>query len=86
MDARLHPGLEPEVGSSLEYKYSVTRGATKAAWYSPCKRWSLGGASARSVGEKGIWVVGWVFGRGFSGCKSGNGVELGSHGEILLGR
>ena len=49
----MHPGLELEVGSSLEYKYSVTRGDAKAAWYIPCVRWSLGGASASIVGEKG---------------------------------
>ena len=59
-------GLESEVGSSLEYKYSVTCGFTKAAWYSPCVRWGLVGASTRSMGGKVRWVVGWVCGRMFS--------------------
>ena len=72
--------------SRLEYEYSVTCGAAKTAWYCLCVRWSLGGASARSVGKKGIWVVGWVFGRGLSGCKSGNGVELWSYDINLIGQ
>ena len=44
--------MEPEVGSSLEYKYSVTRGAAKAAWYSPHVRRSLGEATTSSLGGK----------------------------------
>ena len=53
---------------SLEYRYSVTHEAAKAAWYSPYVRWSLGGAIARSAGGKRRWVVVWVFGRVFYGC------------------
>ena len=52
MDASLNPLIYPEVGSSLEYEYSVTRGAAKAAWYSPCVRWILGGEIAMIVGGK----------------------------------
>ena len=59
----LRPGLDPEVGSSLEYEYSVTHGDAKAAWYSPWVGRSLGGVSARILGGKVIWVVGWVCGR-----------------------
>ena len=59
-------GMDPEVGSSLEYKYSVTHGTAKAAWYSPCVRQSLGGASERSLGWKVSWEVGWMCGRMFS--------------------
>ena len=36
LDARLHPGLDPEVGTSLDDEYSVTRVATEVTWYSPC--------------------------------------------------
>ena len=32
LDARLHPGLYPEVGSSLDDKYSVTHVTTKVDW------------------------------------------------------
>ena len=64
-----HPGLDSEVGSSLEYEYSVTHGAAKAAWYSPCVRRSLGGVSGRNLGGKVRWVVGWVCGRMFSWCE-----------------
>ena len=32
LDAQLHPGLDPEVGSSLADEYSVTRVATEVAW------------------------------------------------------
>ena len=53
------------MGSSIEYDYSVTCVAAKADWYIPGMRWSRGGASARSNGER-IWpLVGWVCGRGF---------------------
>ena len=64
-----HTGLDPEVGSSLEYKYSVTRGAANAPWYSPCVRRSLGWVSARSLGKKVRWVVGWLCGRMFYWCE-----------------
>ena len=64
-----HPGLDTEVGSSLEYEYSVTHGAAKAVWYSPCVRRSLGGVSGRNLGGKVRWVVGWVCGRMFSWCE-----------------
>ena len=47
-----HPGLDPEVGSSLEYEYIVTHVAQKTAWYSPCVRRSLGGVNGRSLGGK----------------------------------
>ena len=67
LDAQLHPGLEPEVGYSLDDKYSVTCVATEVAWYSPCVMWSRGGASGRSDGGRLEWVVGWVSGRGFVG-------------------
>ena len=72
--------------SSLEYEYSVTRGATKEAWNSQYVRWSLGGAITSNVGGKGRWLVGWLCGTGFFVCKNVNGVELGSHDGILLGR
>ena len=62
-------GLDPEVGSSLECEYSVTCGAAKAACYSPCVRRSLGEASARSMGGKVRWVVGWVCGRMVYWCE-----------------
>ena len=55
--------LNPEVGSSLEYEYSVAHGAVKAAWCSPFVRWGLGGANTRIVGGKVIFVVGWLCGR-----------------------
>ena len=58
LDARLHPGLDLEVGSSLNDEYSVTRVATM------CSR---GGASGRSGGGRLEWAVGWVCGRGFIG-------------------
>ena len=74
------------MGSSLEYKYSVTHGATKAASYSVRVRWILGGTSARSFGCKVRLVVGWVCGRGLYGCKSGNSVEIESHDGLFLGR
>ena len=61
-----YPVLDPEVGSSLEYEYSVTHGSLKETWYSSCVRRSLGEASGRSLGEKVSWVVGWVCGRMFS--------------------
>ena len=80
----MYSGLELEVGSSLENEYIVTRGGAKVDWYSPCVRWSLVGASARSIDGKGVWVVGWVFRRGFPGCLSVNGVKLGSHTKIFL--
>ena len=38
LDTRLHPGLELEVISILEYEYSVTHRAVKSAWYRPCVR------------------------------------------------
>ena len=53
-----HPGLDPEVGSSLEYEYTVTGTAVKAAWYIPCVRQSLSGVSDRILGGKVRWVVG----------------------------
>ena len=45
--------LGPDVGSSLEFRYSVTRVAVKAAWYNPCVKRSRGGENARSDG----WVI-----------------------------
>ena len=86
LDTRLHPVLDPEVGSILVYEYSVTCGAAKAAWYIPCVRWILGGASERGVDGRVRWLVGWVFVRGFSGCKSGNCMKMGSHDGILIGQ
>ena len=62
-------GLDMKVVSSLEYEYSVTCGATKAAWYSPCVIRKLGEASVRIMGGKVIWVVVWVCGRMFSWCE-----------------
>ena len=50
LDAKLHLGLDPEVGSSLDNKYTVTRVATKAAWDIPCVRLNMGRASGRSDG------------------------------------
>ena len=62
LDARLHLVLDPEVGSSLDDEYSVTRVATKVAWYIPCVMWSRVGESGRSYGGRLEWVVGWVCG------------------------
>ena len=67
LDPRLHLGLDPEMGSSLDNNYSVTRVATEVAWYSPCVMWSRVGASGRSNGGRLEWVVGCVCGRGFVG-------------------
>ena len=64
-----HPGLGPEVGSSLEYEYIVTCGAVKAACYSPYVRQSLGGVGARILGGIVRWVVGLVCGRMLSWCE-----------------
>ena len=50
LDARLHPGLDLEVESSLDEEYSVTCVATKVVWYIPCVRWIRGGDSGRSYG------------------------------------
>ena len=58
-------GLDLEVGSSLDDKYSVTCVATKVAWYIPCVIWSRGRASGRSDGGILEWVVCWLCGRGF---------------------
>ena len=80
-----HPGLDPDLGSSLEYEYSVTHEAAKTAWYSPCVRRSLGGASGRSLGGKVRWVVGWVCGWMFSWCEKAKAWSLGRMMEICLG-
>ena len=48
----------PEVGSSLDDEYSVTHVAVKAAWYSPCLRWSRSRVSGRIFGRKTVRVVG----------------------------
>ena len=64
-----HPVLDLKVGYSLEYKYSVNRGATNTAWYIPCVRRSIGGASSRTMGGKVIWVVGWVCGKILYWCE-----------------
>ena len=53
--------------SSLDDEYSVTCVATKVAWYIPCVIWSRGGASVRSDGGCKVWVIGWMYGRGFYG-------------------
>ena len=51
------------MGSSLDEEYSVTCVATKVAWYSPCIRWSSGGAIGRTVGKvKYRFYVGCVEG------------------------
>ena len=47
-----HPGLDLEVGYSLEYEYSVTHGDANAAWYSPFVRRSLCWVSGRNLGGK----------------------------------
>ena len=60
------------MGSSLEYEYSVTYGAVKEAWYSPCVRQSLVGASAMIMGGKVRWVIGCVCGRVLSWCEMVN--------------
>ena len=66
-----HPGLDPEVGSSLEYEYSTTRGAAKAG--------------VRSLYGKVIWVVGWVCGRMFYCCEMGKAWSWGLVMELYLG-
>ena len=82
-----HLGLDPEVVYSLEYEYSLTREAVKVAWYSPCVRRSLSGASAMSMGGELIYVLGWVCGRIVSWCEMikawswGRMVECFSGGE-----
>ena len=35
LDVRLHPGLDPGVGSRLEYEYSVTRVAAQGGLVQP---------------------------------------------------
>ena len=62
------------MGSSLEYKNSVTCMDTKVAWYSPCVRRRRGGVSASIEGGRIRWVVDCVLGRGFFGCDIINGV------------
>ena len=64
-DARVHPGMDPEVGSSLDDEYSVIFVATEVAWYKTCVMWSRGGAIGRIDVGRLEWVVGWVCGRGF---------------------
>ena len=57
----------------------------EAAWYSPCVRWSWGGASGRSDGGCLKWVDGWVCGRGLDGIDFEKGVWLGAHDGNVLG-
>ena len=52
LNTQLHPVLEPEVGSRIEYEYSVTIVATKVAWYSPCVIWGRVGAIENSYGGR----------------------------------
>ena len=66
--------MDPEVGSVLEYKYSVTCVASKVDWYRLCVIWSKGGAIARSGVGRIILVVVGVYGRGFVGCEFVKGV------------
>ena len=66
-DVRLHPGLDPEGGSSIDGDYSVACVAPAVAWYSVCVMCSRGGASGMSNGGRLEWVGGWVVGRGFVG-------------------
>ena len=75
-----HPGLDPEVGSNLEYEYSVTHGAVKVDWYSPCARRGLGWVSGRSLGGKVRYVVGSVCVRMFSWCEK---AKLWSWGSVM---
>ena len=70
LDVQLHPGLDPEGGSSIDGEYSVTCVAPVMAWYSVCVMWSRGGASGMSDGGRLKWVVGWVVTRGFFGIYS----------------
>ena len=72
--------------SSLEYEYSVTRVDAKTAWDSPCVRWSRGGSGARSDGGRILWLLGWVYGRGFVGYEFVNGVKLLYCDGTFLGR
>ena len=67
LDAGIHPGMDLEMGSSLDDEYSVTHVATEVAWYSPCVMWSRGGANGTNDGGRLEWVVCWVCGRGFVG-------------------
>ena len=75
-----HPGMDPEVGSRMEYWYSVTYGVAKADWYSPCARQSMGGVSERSLGMKVRWVIGWVCRRILSWCEK---VKVWSWGRVV---
>ena len=58
----------------------------KAACYSPCVRWSRGGASVRSDSGILVWVIGWVCVRGCVGIEFLKGVWLGENCVSLLGR
>ena len=80
-----HLGLDPDLGSSLEYKYSVTHEATKTALYGPCVRRSLGGVSGRSFDWKVRWVVGWVCGWILSWCEKAKALSLGRVIGVCLG-
>ena len=60
--------------------------ATKVDWYSLCVIWSRGGMSGRSDGGCKVWVVGWVYGRGFCGCIFVKCVFLGYLDGIFLGQ
>ena len=86
LDSRLHTGPDPEVVSIIDYKYSVTRVATKVGCYSPFMIWSRCGASGRIFGEGKRWVVGCVYGREFCGCFFGKYVLLDYLDRTLMGR
>ena len=82
----MYPVIDPEVGFSIDDKYSVIRVAMKVAWYIPCLRWIKSGAIVRVVGGGKILVVGWVCRRGLCGCIFVKGVFLGYFVGIFLGR
>ena len=74
------------MGSSLDSEYSVTHAASKVTWCIPCIRWDRGGVSVKIDGGGTGWVVGWVYGRGFSRCMFVKGVLLGYFDGVFLGQ
>ena len=78
--------MDPEVGSSLDDEYSVTRVVANVAWYNTCMICSRGGSCGNCFGGGKILMVGWVCRREFCGCVFGKGTLLGYFDEIFTGR
>ena len=60
--------------------------ATNVDWYCLCVICSRGGMSGRIDGGFRVWVLGWVYGRGFCGCVFVKCVLLGYLDGIFLGQ